>query len=193
MNEQKESALSSAESGIESIQSTAQERSKELLDRQSEKKGETKYDNQAELAAERSNVESLFSAEESAGEHKKAHLDSTPPIHRPINKSDKNKSYQSTLHHMQNHLSLGEKTFSKFIHNPAVEKPSELIGATIARPNAILAGSFTAFVSVTIIYVIARNMGYALSGFETIGAFLLGWSIGIIFEYARAAFSGKAL
>lgn len=193
MNEQKESIPSSAaENSMESILSTAQERSKELLDRQPEK-NETKHDNKAELAAERSNVESLFAAEKSAGEKKKAHLDSGSTTYRPASKSDKNKSYKKTLDHMQEHLSIGEKTFSKFIHNPVVEKPSELVGSTVARPNAILAGSFVAFISVMTIYVIARNMGYTLSGFETIGAFIFGWSLGLIFEYARAAFSGKAL
>ncbi|OYX41587.1 hypothetical protein B7Y94_04890, partial [Candidatus Saccharibacteria bacterium 32-49-12] len=78
-----------------------------------------------------------------------------------------------------------------FIHNPAIEKASEAVGATIARPNAILTGSVVAFVLVLGVYVLARVLGYALSGFETIAAFAVGWVIGLLYDYFRVMITGK--
>ena len=57
--------------------------------------------------------------------------------------------------------------------------------------NAILAGSFSAFVCVTAVYVIAKNYGYPLSGFETIAAFIIGWILGQAFDFMRTMITGK--
>lgn len=99
--------------------------------------------------------------------------------------------YQQTLTDMQSNLpSKASKAFSKVIHNPVVEKTSETIGNTIARPNLVISGAIGAIASV-IIYFIARKYGYPLSGFETIGLFILGWAIGAIIEFARVGFLNK--
>ena len=92
---------------------------------------------------------------------------------------------------VQQEMSTPSRTFSKFIHNKAVEKTSDALGATIARPNAILAGAFVAFIATIVTYYIAKNIGYRLSGFETIGAFIVGWTIGILFDYFRVMITGK--
>ena len=42
-----------------------------------------------------------------------------------------------------------------------------------------------------IIYTIAKTIGYKLSGFETIAAFLIGWLIGLIYDYLRILITGK--
>ena len=91
---------------------------------------------------------------------------------------------------MQSELSPASRTFSKVIHNPAVEKASEAIGSTVARPNLIIAGALGAIASV-IIYFVARHYGYVLSGSETIILFGCGWIIGAIIEYARVGFLNK--
>ena len=59
---------------------------------------------------------------------------------------------------MQSELSPASRTFSKVIHNPAVEKTSEVIGSTVARPNLIIAGALGAIASV-IVYFISRRYG----------------------------------
>src|SRR3990167_5984696 len=98
-----------------------------------------------------------------------------------------NKQMESVQHEMSSH----ERQFSKFIHNKPVEKTSDTLAATIARPNALLAGSICAFVLVTILYFIAKQYGYRLSGFETIAAFAFGWVLGIIYDYLHTLISGK--
>lgn len=100
-------------------------------------------------------------------------------------------SYKATMKETQAQLSAPSRTFSKVIHNPAVEKTSEVVGATVARPNAILAGSLTAFLFTLVIYVVARHYGYPLSGFETIAAFIVGWATGLLIDYLRVMITGK--
>jgi len=42
-----------------------------------------------------------------------------------------------------------------------------------------------------IIYLFARHYGYPLSGSETIAAFILGWVMGLLFDYLRVMITGK--
>ena len=113
-----------------------------------------------------------------------------PETPRQITKDDRTASYQKTMKKMQSELSPASRTFSKVIHNPAVEKASEAIGSTVARPNLIIAGALGAIASV-IVYFVARHYGYVLSGSETIILFGCGWVIGAIIEYARVGFLNK--
>ena len=120
----------------------------------------------------------------------KAEKPSTPETPRQITKADRTDSYRKTMKKMQSELSPASRTLSKVIHNPAVEKASEAIGSTVARPNLIIAGALGAIASV-IVYFVARHYGYVLSGSETIILFICGWVIGAIVEYARIGFLNK--
>ena len=92
---------------------------------------------------------------------------------------------------LQSELKPSQRAFSKFIHNPVVEKTSDAVGSTVARPNAILAGAVTAFILVLAVYLIAKFYGYTLSGFETIGAFIVGWILGLLYDFFKVMITGK--
>lgn len=111
--------------------------------------------------------------------------------HGKISKKQKDITYKKTLKTIQSDLPLASRSFSKLIHNKAVEKVSDVVGSTVARPNAILAGSAFAFVFTLIIFLIARYYGYPLSGTETIAGFVVGWATGILFDYLRLMISGR--
>lgn len=100
-------------------------------------------------------------------------------------------SFKKTMAETRSHMSPASKVFSSFIHNPVIEKTSEAVGNTIARPNAILSGSLVALLFTTAIYVWAKYAGYPLSGFETIAAFIIGWLVGIILDFTRIMITGK--
>ena len=110
---------------------------------------------------------------------------------RPITKADKDKAFNDTMHSIRKQMNPAERTFSKIIHNPVVEKTSQVVGSTIARPNLILGGAIGTIVVVSIVYIVAKKYGYTLSGFEAIGSFVLGWVIGALVEYIRVGFRGK--
>lgn len=119
---------------------------------------------------------------------------SLPKAKTPIKKAttvQKKAEYKKTLKSIQKDMTPAEKTFSKVIHNPVVEKTSEVAGATIARPAALLAGSISSLVLTSIVYIIARQYGYALSGGEWIATFVLGWIVGLIIDWVRVALLGK--
>jgi flagellar biosynthesis GTPase FlhF len=115
------------------------------------------------------------------------------PPHRSnqIDKKKLKESFKQTMTDMQTELSPGSRAFSKVIHNPIVETASDIIGETVARPNSILAGAFMAFALTLSTYLLAKRLGYALSGFETIAAFIIGWIIGAIYDYFKVLFTGK--
>ncbi len=149
----------------------------------------------AETQAEKARTEALESAVsvEAGGKEKAARpQDHSPAVRRGvISKTEKNASYKRTMKHVQAELSPGSRAFSKVIHAKVIETTSEVVGSTIARPNAVLAGAVSAFILTLGVYVLAKNIGYQLSGFETIGAFIVGWVIGITYDYLRLMITGK--
>lgn len=101
------------------------------------------------------------------------------------------KAYDQTMQTIQREMPAPSRTFSKVIHNKAIEKVSDVAGSTIARPNALLSGAVCAFLLVLALYAHARYFGYALSGFESIGAFILGWVIGLVFDLLKSIIRGR--
>lgn len=111
--------------------------------------------------------------------------------HGSINDKQRTMSYEKTLKQVQSELSLNDRLFSKIIHIKTVERVGDLLGSTIARPHAMLSGAFFAFILTLLAYLTAKTIGYALSGFETIAAFILGWIIGIVYDYMYLLFTGR--
>ncbi|HEY1086028.1 MAG TPA: hypothetical protein VGE34_04900 [Candidatus Saccharimonadales bacterium] len=106
-------------------------------------------------------------------------------------KASPEKSFKLTMKEAQREMSAPSRTFSKLIHNKAVEKTSEVLGDTVARPNALLSGALVALLFTTVLYLWARYAGYPLSGFETIAAFIVGYLVGIIFDFLKIMITGK--
>lgn len=111
----------------------------------------------------------------------------------PNTKAGRAVAYDRTMKEVRSEMSAPSRTFSKVIHNKVVEKTSEVVGATVARPNAILSGAVFALLLTLAFYLTTKYFGYTLSGFETIGAFILGWAIGLLYDYLRLMISGKRL
>ena len=107
-----------------------------------------------------------------------------------ISKKEAAANYKHTMKEVRKELPPASRAFSKFIHNKAVERVSDAVGSTVARPNAILTGSIAAFVFTLGIFLLARYYGYPLSGTETIAAFALGWMVGLLADYLRLEFTG---
>lgn len=180
---------SSGEHSVE-VQNEAAKQAEKL------RNAESSVEQSPELKAERqekarSEAEAVF-AKEAGKERRSAAIDGdSPRAVQKVDKLAKKHAFSSTMKHIQAEMSAPSRAFSKVIHAPFVEKSSEILGSSLARPNAVLAGSFSALVLVTIIYVVSRTFGYRLSGFETIAAFTLGWALGIIYDYIRIMASGK--
>lgn len=165
------------------------ERSPEIQDKKAERGAEDapeKVERAIEQAKAEANKEAISGREVNKGEHKAKHTE--PTI---ITSASRKESYNHTMKQIQSEMSAPARAFSKVIHNPAVERISDTVGNTVARPDAILSGSLFAFVLVLALYLMARHYGFALSGFETIAAFVIGWGLGIIFDLIRSMIAGK--
>jgi hypothetical protein len=91
-------------------------------------------------------------------------------------------NYAQTLASIQRKLSPASRTFSKVIHTPAVEKTSEALEKTVARPSVTLGASWTALIVGGIFYLTARTYGYQLSGSELLFSFIVGAVLGLVLE-----------
>lgn len=169
------------------IERAAAERAAELRERSTEGK------EKAETHASEQLNEARIEAEKQAlpAEHHRPAVEHEAPAPITRHSHDPDQAYAHTMETIQAEMSAPARAFSKVIHNKTVEKVSDVAGSTIARPNAILSGSICAFVLVLALYIHARYIGYALSGFETIATFLLGWFIGIVFDFIRVMVRGK--
>lgn len=176
----------SAERSREAVETSAAERSAELLKKHegNEHYSESEAKQSAEKARADANAEALFSKEVST-EKKYANLDSDAQ-QKPVTKKDKEQVYKQTLSHIQSEMSPVERRFSKVIHSPVVENVSDVVGSTIARPTSILYGSCFAFLGVLGLYLYARHVGFALTGFETIATFAGGWLFGLLIDFLRS-------
>ncbi len=118
-----------------------------------------------------------------------------PAANKPEKKLDskhaRDQAYAAIMQQAQAEMSAPARVFSKIIHAPVIDALSTATAKTIARPNAILAGSAFAFFLTLAIYVTAKINGYSLSGTETIAAFIIGWLLGNLFDFFRTALRGS--
>lgn len=172
----------------ETLKEAGAERHAELREKLEKNNGEQLHDNIDD--ARREALEKATSAENEKTEHERQ---PSPAERRngPISKAEREASYKATMNEVQTHMSPSSRAFSKVIHNKTVEKVSEVTGSTIARPNAILSGAVFAFVLTLGVYLVAKNLGYPLSGFETIGAFVLGWILGLTYDFIKTMVTGR--
>ncbi len=180
------------EKGVEAAQAAAEQLEKlQAVEKTAEKSVETQE--KAKVEAKKEAVEQALSAEKKkAVEQEKKQPSAASRRHGVISKKEKEASFKKHISRVQNELPAGSRAFSKFIHNKGVEKTSEVLGSTVARPDAILSGAVAAFILVLGAYVVAKTFGYVLSGFETIGAFVIGWLLGIIYDYLKTIITGKS-
>lgn len=174
---------------------------KEALDNAREAQHERIREQLHERAGERSHEKGEDAARHEALEAARSIEHETPPTERssspaerrsgPISKEQRDASFTSTMSEVQSQMSAPSRTFSKVIHTKGVEKASEVVGSTIARPNALLSGAIFAFALTLAVYLIAKNIGYELSGFESIGAFILGWIIGLAYDFIKVMITGR--
>lgn len=122
---------------------------------------------------------------------KRAHQAAKHNASHALHSADREESFEQTMEEVRHDLPRSTRGFSRFIHRPVIEQLSEMLASTVARPDAILAGGITAFVAVLGLYFYAKYAGFALQGSETIVAFIIGWLLGIVFDFFKTMITGK--
>lgn len=139
------------------------------------------HTDQGKLQAANQNKQS----EEAISDHNQAH-----PLSTKISAHEQDRAFDNTLAQARTHMNWAERTFSHIIHIKSVEQISDTLGGTLARPNTILYGSLAALTLTLATYLTAKYFGYALSGAESIVAFIIGWVIGAIIDYTHVLIRG---
>ena len=152
--------------------------------------GETRQRHEAEQVYEQAAEQERATAEAERRQHE-TREQQRAERQRQTSPAAQQERFDKTMAAVQSQLSPSSRAFSKVIHNPAIEKASEVTGNTVARPNALLSGAIAAFVLTLAIYLIARFNGYPLSGAESIAAFALGWLCGLAFDFVRIMMLGR--
>lgn len=100
-----------------------------------------------------------------------------------VNKQLKDMAYSRAMTRVRKQLSLPSRFFSKAIHSKALDRPSEIIGNTVARPSAMLGGAFFAAVGTSILLWITRHYGYEYNYLAVVLLFAIGLASGLFIEF----------
>lgn len=165
--------------------------SSEQLKAQHEEAEKSRHE-QAEKAEVHSKDEVLQAHQEAkeaaiASSEIKQPVEERPAVERSHSREDKAHAFGTIMHQVRHNLSVPERTFSKFIHQPAVEKTSEVLGKTVARPSGVIGATTAATLGLLIVYTIARFSGFELSGSEMPLLLGLGFIVGLIAEWSYKA------
>jgi hypothetical protein len=99
-----------------------------------------------------------------------------------ITRSTKRAAYKKTLRHIQHQLPKSERTFSKLIHQPVVEKLSDVGAKTVARPSGILSGGICALIGSSLVFYMSKHYGFRYNFFVFILLLVLGFGLGLVIE-----------
>jgi hypothetical protein len=99
-----------------------------------------------------------------------------------LTKKEKASVYTKQIKTVQAQLPRASRTFSKVVHNAAVEKVSDAAGKTIFRPSALIGGAIVGLAAGITVYSIARYYGYFMPSWLLPILLLLGALFGVAAE-----------
>lgn len=106
-------------------------------------------------------------------------------------KTDQDVSFSRTMIRIRKRLNNVEKPLSTFIHNPVVDKVSDVASQTIARPSSLLGGAFVSFLGTSILLWITKHYGYEYNYLAVILLFAIGMVSGLGIEAVIRAFKRR--
>lgn len=99
-----------------------------------------------------------------------------------VNQELKSISFQRILTRTRKQLSRPERSLSRLVHQPAVDKVSQVGEKTIARPSGLLTGGLFALVGSSIMLFMAKHYGFRYNLFVFIVLFVAGFFVGLLVE-----------
>lgn len=99
-----------------------------------------------------------------------------------VNKQLKDMAYSRALVRTRKHLSIASRVFSKAVHSKILDRPSESIGKTIARPSSMMGGAIVAFIGTSLLLWITKKYGYEYNYLAAVLLFGIGMILGLVVE-----------
>lgn len=94
----------------------------------------------------------------------------------------KSTAYTRTLSRIQQKLSKPDRTFSRAVHSPLIDKVSTVCNHTVARPSGLLGGSISAFFGSVVILYFSKQYGFRYNYLILFLLFIGGFLAGAIIE-----------
>jgi len=91
-------------------------------------------------------------------------------------------AYKKTLRHVRGQLSASQRVLSRIVHQPTVEKISNVSAQTAGRPSGILGGAIFAFIGSVALLIISRRLGFTYNYMVFFILFIGGFFVGLIVE-----------
>lgn len=153
-----------------------------------------KHDNSNERGENNATkIESLsLSAKHEAISNAETHIDKSAdntPSPVVIQKHHKKHAYKQTLKSVRRQLPVADRAFSYIIHQPVIEKISDISSKTIARPSGLLSAGVVALLGNIILLYMSRHFGFRYNYFVFTALLVLGYTLGIFIEILSKVFS----
>lgn len=134
---------------------------------------------EAEQALSKAKHEAISGKDLSVEKTKQSVSHGTSPL---VNRELRQLMFKRTLTSVQKQLSAPSRSFSKVIHNPAVDRVSTVAEKTVARPKGILVGGFVAFLGCAYTLYLAKHYGFRYNLLLFIVLFCTGHALTTIIE-----------
>lgn len=125
---------------------------------------------------------SIESAAVSGKEYTKTEKEAPQPTNYGINKELKATAYRKVIKKTQSQLSAPERTFSRTIHNPTIDRVSEVAAKTVARPSGLLFGGIGAFIGTLFVFYISKRAGFTYNYLLFVLLFIGCYVAGVVLE-----------
>lgn len=152
----------------------------ERIKKSAEAKNEAEQQHMAEVARDKAEHEAISGKDVSVEDKKDSKASGNSGF--AVEKNLKATAYKKQLERIRDHLSPTERTFSKFTHAKVVDKTSNVMAKTVARPTGILGGAVCALIGSVIALYTAKHYGFTYNYLLFLALFVGGYLIGSSIE-----------
>lgn len=112
-------------------------------------------------------------------------VDEKPADNQPlfIDKAVKALKFKQTMKQVRSQLPAGQRALSKLVHQPVVQKVSEVSAKTVTRPSGLLGGGLLAFAGSAVYFYLAKHVGFQYNYLIFVLFFVGGFFAGIVLEF----------
>lgn len=140
---------------------------------------ETELKKAKQLDKAKDNQEKKKDADAKKSEKRQPRVASTP--------KERKRAYKHEMRQVQAQLSPGARTFSKVVHNSAVETTSDVAEKTVLRPSVLIGGAVVGILLGGLIYYSAHHYGYPIPSWSLVFFLVIGGLLGVIIEFLLKA------
>lgn len=176
---------------IEQSQAKEAKTSQEKLSKAELAKQEQELARKGELAKEK--LEAEKRKQEALNDKPKKVDTEADKTQKTYTKAQQKAHYKSELKKVRAQLPRTTQVFSKFVHNPAVEKVSDVAGKTVLRPSILIGGAVTALILGIVVYVVAKQYSYMFPSDLLVLLLIVGAIIGLLIELVLKKLEHKTL